>query len=210
MAIGLGNMMTSGASAPAGYGGLASFGNILGVSGVVTQAIGAYASAKSAQYQLKSQKLDLEFQATIAGINARAAEFDAELEIEAGKQESGRVALQYRQLKASEKASAAARGVDLGVGSTAEVLASIELAKDTDRITINANAVRRANAARARGVNERVRGLMASVGAAGAQRMAGLISPFGSAATSLIGGAGEVARNWAVNERANARYRGEY
>ena len=192
------------------YGQIAEFGQMLGIGGTLMSAAGAYYSAEASRYQLKSQSLDLEFQKTQAGLNARAAEGDAQQILEDGKEEVGRVGLQYREVKGASRAAIGASGVQAGVGNAAEVQASIEYAKEVDSITVNANAVRAANAARTRSVNYRNQGLLAGTAAKNAMTMRRAISPAGNAGISLVGGAGDVARSWAAFQRDSARYRKEY
>lgn len=183
------------------------FGLALSIGGHLTQAVGAYYSAKAQQAALKSQALDLEYRQSMAAINARAAEQDAQVELEAGSREVGRVGLTYRQVKAQQRVATAAGGVQAGVGSAAEVQASIDYAKETDQITINSNAVRAANASRLRATGLLAEGRMAGVGAENARKAASQISPVAFGAGSLISGAGQVSREWVVNERSSARYR---
>lgn len=189
------------------YDQMASFGTAMSIGGFLTQAVGAYYAAESQRYTLKSQAMDLKYRASMASLNARAAEEDAVLAISAGQQQAGRVGLQYRQVKSSMQASAAARGLQLGVGSQAEGAASVEYAKEVDMIAINANAVRAANAARARAVGMRNEARMSAASARGLEMQRGAISPGMSAGASLLAGAGTVARDWATMERQSARYR---
>lgn len=185
-----------------------NFGAATSIGGIAVQAAGAYYAAKSQQYQLRSQALDLEFQATIAGLNARAAEGDAQSALEAGKREAGRIGLQYRQVKEAARTRTAAGGIQAGVGSAAEEQASIAYAKEADQITISSNAVRAANASRMAAVGQRNNQRMAMVGARNARRAAGSISPWLAAGSSLIGGAGDVSSRWAQDARWSARYSG--
>jgi hypothetical protein len=186
---------------------VADFGMALSIGGYLNQAVGAYYSAKAQQYALKSQALDLEFQQTMAAINARSAELDAQLELEAGRRDVGRVGLQYGQVKGAERARQAAGGTQAGVGSAAEVQASIETAKELDQITISANAVRAANAARTRATGYESVARMAGVNAANARTAGRNIQPWAGFGSSLLAGAGGVAREWVANERQSARYR---
>lgn len=197
------------AAAGGGMSGLQEFGSVLAISGVLQSAIGSYYSAQAQKYELKSQASDLEFRQSMAARNARIAESDAQLELEAGKRESGRVSLHYRQVKQAAAASAAARGVQAGVGSAAEIQTSIEFAKEMDRNTIDANATRRANAHRARAVDLQNMGRVAGVSAETARRGAGLASPGYAAGTSLLAGAGGVSRQWALWNRRSWRHGGE-
>lgn len=180
-----------------GYGGFETFGSVLAISGVVQSAIGSYYTARAQQYELKSQASSLEFQQSMAAQNRRAAENDAQAELQAGQHEAALTGLRYGQVKAGARATQGARGVEAGFGSAAEELASIELAKEVDMFTINANATRAANAHRMRAVGFENQGRMAGVSAANARSAAGRISPGVSAGTSLLGNAGGVAREWA-------------
>lgn len=186
---------------------MSSFGTAMSIGGYLTQAVGSYYAAESQKYALKSQAMDLKYRQTMANMNARSAEQEAQAVIQAGQAEMGRLGLQYGQLKGEMRASTGARGVQAGVGSEAEAAASVEYAKQTDRIMINSNAVRAANAARARAVGMRNEAAMAGANASALRSQAGAIQPWMSAGSSLLAGAGSVARDWATMERQSARYR---
>ncbi len=168
----------------------------LQAAGAVTSAIGAFYSVKAAQYQAKSAALSLEFQQQMAYINARAAERDAQRALLAGQREAGRVGLAYKQLKGSTVARQAAAGIQGGVGSAGEITASIDLAKETDQLTITRNSVREANAHRTGRVNALNRGSMAGVSAKNLRATSGAMSAGVSGLTTLVGGAGQVASSW--------------
>lgn len=186
------------------------FGFAMSITGALTSAVGAYYSAQSQKYSLKSQALDLEYRSTMAAMNARVAEEDAQYELQAGNREIGRVGLAYKQIKSEEKVRQSAGNIQAGVGSAAEVQASINYAKETDQIAINSNAVRAANASRIRATSLMADSRMSGVGASIARRSARQISPELAAGTSLISGAGSVAREWSNNERYSSRYNQGY
>lgn len=191
---------------------------LMQIAGMATQAIGSYYGAKIQQeqykaqasnlrYQSQSQSMTLQFQKDMATLNAGLAEADAQQILLAGEREAGQISRRYGRAKSSNRASMAARGVQLGVGSAAEVEASIELAKQVDMLTINANRVRAAEAARMQRVNYQNQAMMSGVSAANVagsgaisaanlELSAGTISPFGGAFTSLLGNAGAVANTW--------------
>jgi hypothetical protein len=173
----------------------------MSIAGALTGAIGSFYSAKNQQYQLKSQALSLEFERSIANINARAAELDAKHILEAGRHQKALVTLQAGQVKASQRVSQAAAGIQGGVGSAAEVLASTELAKRLDSLTIDANTARAAMAARSRAVNFQNQSLLTGVSAQNLRDSAGSISPFMAAGTSLLGSASRVASRHVANRR---------
>lgn len=181
--------------------GLGNASSILSVSGAITGAIGSFYAAQSQQIALKSQASSLKFQARMADINARGAEFGAQQTLLAGERAIGTYTMRAGQQKASNRASMAARGIDITTGSPAQLEASMDLAKQIDVININANAVRQAEALRIQGANYRVQGTLAGASASNLQVSAGTISPWAAGFTSLLGGATAVAQNWANSSR---------
>lgn len=191
---------------------------LMQIAGMATSAIGSYygakiqqeqlkAQASSLRYQSQSQSMTLQFQKDMATLNAGLAENDAQQILLAGEREAGQISRRYGRAKSANQASMAARGVQLGVGSAAEVEASIELAKEQDMLTINANRVRAAESARMQRTNFQTQALMSGVSAANVagagaisannlETSANSISPFGGMFTSLLGNAGAVANTW--------------
>lgn len=169
-------------AAPASGFNMGQAGAIMGIFGAIQSGIGSYFAAESA-------KQNLEFQANMAAINARMAENTAQSIFSAGQKQAGMVSQKYGQVKGSAKASQAARGIQAGVGSAAEEIASIDLAKETDMLTINANTVRQAWAARTQSVNAQNESLLKGTTAES-------ISPFSAMSTSLISSASQVAPQW--------------
>ncbi len=173
-----------------------NMGLITSVLGGVSSAIGSFYAAKSAQYQEKSQASSYAFQADMAAINSSRAQITAQSIQEAGKNRIANYTMAEGQQKAGTTASMAARGIALGVGSTANVAASEDLTKDLNVLNINANTTRQAWAAREQGTNYANRSLIDRAGAANAMRSAGSISPFANTMTSLLGSATRVAGQW--------------
>lgn len=163
-------------------------GDGLTAGGLVASAIGTYADIRARQYEADIQASNLRFQSSIAQLNARAAELDARAILEAGEREAGRSGLVYRKIIEENRAQFAARGVQAGVGSAAEVQASTRFAAKSDQISITAGAVRAANAARRRGVNQQNQALLAEVAARNLERSAGALDPFVAAGGTLLGG----------------------
>lgn len=161
---------------------LASASLIGQIGGGVTSAIGSYFSAAT-------QKATLKGQAAIADTNARIAELGAQSILNQGQQQVGALTLKAGQLKSSQRAAMAANGIDLGTGSAVEIQASTDIMKEIDSNTLTANAVRSAWGYRTQAVNFENEALTK-------RATAGAISPFGSAAGSLLGSAGSVAGSW--------------
>lgn len=178
-------------AAAADPSGLETAGGIAMVAGVFTSAVGAFYAAKTQQNQLESEALNREFQETIANINARSAESDASAILRAGRQERALSTLRFGAVKGERRARLGARGIQAGVGSAAEELASVQFASDVDSHSIDINTLRAAQAARRRAVNFRNVADIAGVNARNARRSRRSINPALSAGTSLLtGGAG--------------------
>jgi hypothetical protein len=110
--------------------------------------------------------------------------------------------MRYAQEKAAQRTSTAAGGVVVGTGSSAEALASTELAKKLDARAINLNSLGQVSAARARSVNASNESLLARASARNLSRSASTINPGLGALTSLIGSSGAVATQWVAGKRA--------
>ena len=168
-----------------GYGGL-----FLNIGGALSGAIGSFYSAKVA-------KINLEGQAFLADTNARIAELGAQSVLNQGQQEIGRLTMQAGKVKSAQRVALAANGVDLGEGNAAELQASTDIMKEIDRNTVEANAVRSAWGYRTQAVNSQNDAMVK-------RSTADTISPFGTAATSLLGSAGNVATSWYQLNKATA------
>lgn len=161
----------------------------MGTAGMTLMGAGAATSAIGSYYGAQSQQIGLESAANIAAINARQSELSAQQELLKGNTAVANVTARAGQIKASQTNAMAANGIALGQGSASEVLASTDLMKERDVNTITANAVRSAWGYRTQETNFQNDALTKRAGA-------DAISPFTSGATSLLGSAGGVARNW--------------
>ena len=111
----------------------------------------------------------------------------------------GAVSLNAGRMKSAQRAAMAANGIDLGVGSAAELQASTDIMKEIDMATIEANAMRSAFGYRSQAMNFENEALAK-------RATAGAISPFGSMASSLLGSAGSVAGSWySLNNSGNLK-----
>ena len=179
---------------------LRTAGAAMAIIGSVNSAIGTYYQYKSSQHQLKVQSQNEKFQAQIAQINARGAEFSAQQALIAGNQQIGRYTMEAGQRKGSAIAAMAARGGQGGVGSNREIIASMNLVRDIDKLTMNANNVRQAAAYRTQATNYRTQATMAGLSSQNYNLSANTINPLSGAAGSLVGSASTIAREWLQNE----------
>ena len=193
-----------------GGSGMSTMGQVgvgMAIMGAIQSGIGTFYAAKSAKNQLKSQAMTFDYQKQMSALNARAMEDTAQQIMRAGEQDIGRLTLRAGQVKGSARAAQAARGGQIGTGSNAEELASLELMKQTDALTINSNTVRAAWAARTQAQNYEAQAAMAGVSAFGARSAASQISPFSQASTNLMSSGGNVASAW-YNLEMSKRYMG--
>jgi hypothetical protein len=178
---------------------LSNIGLLTSVLGGVNSAIGTFYAAKTAQYQEKSEASSYAFQSDMAAINSSRAEITAESIEEAGKTQVANYTMSAGQQKASATASMAARGIALGVGSAAEVSASMDIEKDLNVLAINSNTTRQTWAAREQGTNYANEALLDRTSAVNAYRSANSISPAGNTVNSLLGSATQIAGQWDYN-----------
>jgi hypothetical protein len=187
---------------------LQNFGAALAISGALTSAIGAFYQVDSQKYQLKSQALSLEFQRNIANINARAFEIDAAAILEAGRRQRLTRGFVAGQEAGRERVSQAARGISADSASAVEAQASLDFARDVDLFTIDANALRAANAARRGATDARNQAALAGVSARNVRASASALSPALAAGTSLVSSTGRISSDIARNRRLNRLFGG--
>lgn len=164
-----------------------------GIAGGVQQAFGAWMQADAMKGAQRSAALDAEFAGTMSDQNALTAELDAQALLRAGQDEQGRISAQYGQLQSAQQVDTAASGVQAGVGSAAEVAASIALQRRLDLQTSNRNTIRAAYQRRMQATDYRNQGLFARTSARNLRATASSIRPELSAGASLLGSASQIA-----------------
>ena len=141
---------------------------------------------------MRMQEQNLLFQQRMSNLAARQAEFQAQGIMEAGQRQIGAYTMQAGAAKSTAKTQLAARGVQAGKWSAAEIMATFDIIKEIDAMTINANTVRAAEAQRMAATRARVQGVMAGASARSYGLMAGAISPGMSGFQSLLGSATQI------------------
>jgi activator of 2-hydroxyglutaryl-CoA dehydratase len=187
---GIGSQQTSMLAAQdAGMGAAAGASNFFGATAGPLMAIGAIGSAFGSYYQAKAQRAQLRLQADLSRINARVAESAAQSTLLAGQRQEQGVRMRTAQLKSRQRATMAARGIDLGSDTAVNILTGTDVMGEIDANTVAANAVRAAWGYRTEGTNSQIAASMSEANARG-------VSPGASAATSLLGNAGSVASTY--------------
>lgn len=181
-------------------------GAIMVVAGAFGSAINALFSVRAEQSAQKMQRLSLEHEASMAAINARQAEVEAQSIVQASHREIGALSLEAEAAKGGRAATMAGRGIQLGVGSAAEVQATGDYVKQSDIMAIGVNAARGAAAARTRAVNASNTSLFASISARNARRTAGNdFLPVAAAGSSLLDSGARFGAYWVTDRRRGVR-----
>ncbi len=160
--------------------------------GAAQSAIGGFYAAKSQQTQLEMQAQNQRFAASMARINRRGAEFGAQSLDAAGQKQIGQYTMLAGAKRGSARTAFAARGGTVGDGSSGEVLGSMDVVKEIDRLSMNAANVRQREAARLQAFNIGIGATMADISASNLSASAGSIYPSMALGTSLMGSAAEI------------------
>lgn len=171
--------MSGGVSA-ASMMGMASTG--MQVAGMVTSTMGAYEKSKAT-------KGAYEYQAAVSENNATMARWQAQDALQRGARTEQTQRLKTAQVRGSQRAALAARGVALDEGSALNLLDDTDYMGEMDVNTIRGNANKEAWGARVQAGNYAGDAGMLSA-------RADAESPGFAAATSLLTGAGSVADSW--------------
>lgn len=161
---------------------IGSIGTGLQIAGAVSGAFGSYQQSKATQAAYN-------YQAAVNRNNAQIAEWQAADAIARGQKSEQAQRLKAAQLKSSQRAAFAARGVALNEGSPLNILADTDYMNELDALTIRDNAARESWAFRNQAAGYASDASMLSA-------RADAESPMGAAFGSLLTGAGVVADSW--------------
>ena len=162
---------------------------------LATQLFGLAGQVAGSFYSARSQKTQARLQADLAEHNARMAEMGARQALFSGQRQAAARSLQAGQLLSAQKAAQAASGVDLSVGSTAELRAGTEIFKEADVNQIEANALMQAWGYRTQAADYRTQAWMARASSP---------SPSLAAGATLLTGAVSVADSWYRLQKSGA------
>tara|TARA_B100001564_G_scaffold330590_1_gene315916 strand:- start:1366 stop:1938 length:573 start_codon:yes stop_codon:yes gene_type:complete len=172
-----------------------NFGGAMSIGGIVQGFIANKAAASYERYKLKSQGLSIEHQQDMAEINADMLESQAQQIGRAYNRQAMTKTMAAGLKEGTARTSFAARGIQMGVGSTANVFASSKIMREIDKLTMNANKVKAVNQMRTRGVQADIRGDMLGVSADNLFASASGVSPMLNNLSTLLTGAGDFAAN---------------
>lgn len=167
----------------------ASVGSFLTTYAAPLQIAGAGFGAVSSYQSAQAQKSAAKYESAVASANAKTAEFAAQDAQDRGIREAEALGIQQNALRARQRATMAANGLDLASGTPQAVQDTADFYGLQDIETTANNANREAWSLKSRGQNFRTDAAMQSA-------RAGAISPFSSAATSLLGSAATISSKW--------------
>lgn len=163
--------------------------NLLMAGSLAASTAGAMTSTFGAYGQSQAQKASLQYQASVDRNNAQLMEWEAQDAIARGEKAWQKHRLDTANLKGTQRAVMASRGVDLGEGTPARILTDTDFLSALDGAAIRRNAGREAYTARAKGDQF-------TADANAAQYGADNTHPALAATGTLLNGVSTVASNW--------------
>lgn len=152
------------------------------IGGAAFSVIGAYQSSKAKKNAYATQS-------AVDANNAQYAELQAQDAIERGNNTADNVRIRGAQLKSTQRATMAARGIALDEGSPLNILNDTEYMTEHDALTAKDNAAKEAWALRIQGKNYNANASLLA-------DRADAENPFMNAAGSLLTSGGTVADRW--------------
>jgi hypothetical protein len=163
----------------------------IGLLGIGLSAAGGIVGAQGAAYTGQAQKAQADYQAAIAGMNAKLAEADARYAEEAGVSEQVVAGLRGREAVGAIKAGFGAGNIDPTKGSARNVITSQEVVNQFNQEMILANAAKRAYGFRVQAAGDTAQGRLYTLAGQTAETAAGY-----GVTSSLLGAAGSVSSKY--------------
>lgn len=176
------------AAAGAGLGMSAGTSALLSLG---TTAIGYILQASGQQASGEAQQNMYNYQAAVNRNNAIMANWQAEDAIKRGREEEDQHRLKVQQIKGTQRAAFADRGVDLGSENVSDTLADTAFLGELDALAIRSNAEREAYGYRQQASNYEASANMDELAGRNAVNAANT-----EATTTILGGASLVADRW--------------
>ena len=167
---------------------LGKFGVISQGFGAIGGAVGSYYAAQSEKYKTKSLALNLQHRKDMALFNMRMKESQAQHIARTFNKQYQIMTLKQGAKKSTARASFAARGIQMGVGSTKDAFVSSELLAEIDKATMNSNKVRATENKRLEAIGVGIKGDMYGLSASNMFATASSIDPFLNMSSSLLTG----------------------
>ena len=167
---------------------LGKFGVITQGFGALSGGIGAYYAAKSEKYKTKSLALSLQHKKDMALFNKDMKESQAQHLARTFDKRFQIMTLRQGNQRSKARTSFAARGIQLGVGSTKDAFVSSDIMAELDKMAMNSNKVRAVENKRLEAVGLGIQANMFGVSASNMFATASSIDPFMNMTSSLLTG----------------------
>ena len=178
---------------------LGKFGVISQGIGALSGGIGAFYAASAEKYKTKSLALSLQHKKDMTLFNMRMKESQAQHLSRVFNKRFQILGLKQGAAKSKAKTSFAARGIQLGVGSTRDAFVSSEILATIDKLTMNSNKVRAIENKRLEGVGLGIQANMLGVSERNMFATASSIDPFMNMSSSLLTGASSLINSLPAN-----------
>jgi len=175
-----------------GLSPIGQFGAVTQGFGLLSGVAGAFYAADAEKYKTKSLALSFENKKDITLFNKKMKDRQAEQIARAFNKRFQIMTLAQGNRKSKAKTSFAARGVDLGVGSTAQAFASSQILGELDKLAMNSNKVRAIENKRLEAVGLQSQANMFGISASNMFATASSIDPFMNMSSTLLTGAGSI------------------
>ena len=176
-------------------GALDKLSVVSGVAGVFSGAYGAFAAARSERLKTKSLALNLQHKKDMKLFNIRQKEAQAQWLERVFQQQYQAKSIRQGNQRSKARTSFAARGIQMGVGSTKDVFVSSEILATIDKLTMNSNKVRAVENKRLEGVGLGIQANMLGVSERNMFATASSIDPFMNMSSSLLTGTSNLMGN---------------
>lgn len=163
----------------------------------VTQVAGLAMSVYGAYSQSKAKQGEADYNAAVSRNNKVLADRKANEITKQGEVEANQYRERVRQLQADQTVGLAGQGVDVSEGTSVDLLADTAELGEFDAQVIKTNAGRQAYNAKVEGMNNEAQAGLYDI-------QSDAQTPFLSAGTTLLSGAGQVADRWNSVRKANA------
>ena len=160
--------------------------------GTIGGMVGSYYAAKSEQNKTRSLALQYQHKKDMALFNERMKESQAQHIMRSFNKQYQILSLKQGRKKSTARATFAARGIQMGVGSTKDAFVSSEILNKIDALTMNSNKVRAATSKRLEAVDVGIRGDMYGLSASNMFATASNIDPFMNMSSSLMTGVSSI------------------
>ena len=187
----------SNTSAQSGWKGMsagAKFGVWFQGFSMLSGAMSAGHGAAMERIRFESLALNLEHQKDMTLFNMETTESQAQHLSRTFNKRYQIMTMKQGNVKSKAKASFAARGIQMGVGSTKDVFVSSEIAGEIDKLTANSNKVRAVENQRLQGVGLGIKAHMLDVSSQNMFRTASAVSPAMNMTSTFLTGASDLAK----------------